>query len=338
MNIAFIPARGGSKSIPLKNIKYLAGKPLLYWVTKAANDAKCVDKVIVATDHYEIKRTALSFGFQKILVYDRDAGNATDVASTESVMLEYLSKNLFAKESNFFLIQATSPLLSTEMIDDMFSAWKMNGADSSLSVVRNKRFFWREDGTPVNYNFRTRPTRQAFLGQLMENGACYMNRTEAVLRDQCRLSGRVFPFEMPEYTAIEIDEPDDWFVIEKIMLRLKKHDGMPPHGKTFCFDIDGVLGLVADAIELNGDYAKNIQNSEMVDICNWLYNLGNRIIINTARGSGSGYNWSEVTRSQLALWGVKYHELHFGKPAADFYVDDKATTLDMLRTLFSCCQ
>ena len=72
MNIAFIPVRGGSKSIPLKNIKLLNGKPLVYWTAKAAQEAKCVDKLVIATDSEEIKDTVLSFGFSKLGVYDRN--------------------------------------------------------------------------------------------------------------------------------------------------------------------------------------------------------------------------------------------------------------------------
>ena len=72
MNIAFIPARGGSKSIPLKNIKEINGKPLIYWTSKAAEDAKCIDKIIIATENEKIKETVLNFGFKKLEVYDRD--------------------------------------------------------------------------------------------------------------------------------------------------------------------------------------------------------------------------------------------------------------------------
>ena len=95
MNIAFIPVRGGSKSIPLKNIKILNGKPLVYWTVNAANEAKNIDKVIVATDSKEIKDIVLSFGLNKLEVYDRDSANAQDTSSTESVMLEYLEKTKY---------------------------------------------------------------------------------------------------------------------------------------------------------------------------------------------------------------------------------------------------
>ena len=105
MNIAFIPVRGGSKSIPLKNIKLLNGKPLVWWTAHAAEGAKCVDKLVIATDSQEIKNTVLSFGFSKLEVYDRSPENAQDTSSTESVILEYLEN--VNTNGNLILIQAT---------------------------------------------------------------------------------------------------------------------------------------------------------------------------------------------------------------------------------------
>lgn len=216
-NIAFIPVRGGSKSIPLKNIKLLAGKPLVYWTAKAANDAKCIDKVIIATDSKEIKLAVESLGLQKVSIYDRDPKNAQDASSTESVMLEYINNQKLLDEDYFFLIQATSPLLESKHIDGMYNQLLTQKADSVLSCVRNKRFFWSEDGKSLNYNYRNRPRRQDFVGLMMENGACYINSVRNIKKDQNRLSGKIAVYEMPEYTAVEIDEPDDFLIIEKLM-------------------------------------------------------------------------------------------------------------------------
>ena len=329
-NIAFIPVRGGSKSIPLKNIKLLAGKPLVYWTAAAANNAKCIDRVVIATDSDDIRATVRAFtDLQKVELYDRDAANATDTASTESVMLEYITKSKLAPTDNFFLIQATSPLLKSEHIDEMFKKMQRDGADSALSCVRNKRFFWSPDGKSINYDYRARPRRQDFNGMLMENGACYINSVANILRDKNRMSGKISVYEMPEYTATEIDEPDDFIIIEKLMT---KYNGVQmPTGKTFCFDIDGVLGRFADIKDMAGNYANNLPNQPMIDICNKLYDAGNKIILHTARGSGNGIDWSDRTRAQLAHWGLRYHALTFGKPPADFYIDDKMMSLERLK-------
>ena len=89
MNVAFIPVRGGSKSIPLKNIKSIAGKPLVYWTAKAANDCSYIDKVYIATDSDVIKETVETFRLEKVAVIGRSVDTATDTASTESAMLEF---------------------------------------------------------------------------------------------------------------------------------------------------------------------------------------------------------------------------------------------------------
>ena len=140
MNVAFIPVRGGSKSIPLKNIKELNGKPLVYWTIKAANDCENIDIIYVSTDSEEIKNVVESFKFDKVKVIGRSLESATDTASTEFAMLEFANNYEF---DNIVLIQATSPLLRTEDLDGGFKLYE--SSDSVLSVVRQKRFIWEND-------------------------------------------------------------------------------------------------------------------------------------------------------------------------------------------------
>jgi len=332
MNIAFIPVRGGSKSIPLKNIKILAGKPLVFWVANAASKAEFIDKVVVATDDARIKTAVESMNLPKVCVFDRDAENATDTASTESVILEFIGDSNLNPDDNIFLIQATSPLLQADMIDDMFQKFMQSGKDSALSAVRNKRFFWNEDGISLNYDVNHRPRRQDFLGCLMENGAVYINSVKNISNSKCRLSGTVFVYEMPEQMGLELDEPIDWIIMELLLAGTQVKHSVT--SKTFCFDIDGVIGEKSDVKDMGGSYANNTANKEIIRICNKLYDNGNKIVLYTARGSNSGMDWSEITQKQLKSWGLKYHELHFGKPAADFYIDDKMLALSQLGRLF----
>lgn len=220
MNIAFIPVRRGSKSIPLKNIKIINGKPLVYWTTNAANNAECIDKVIIATDSEEIKEIVKNFNMEKVEIYDRDPLNAQDISSTESVMLEFIEKNSFNKNDNFFLIQATSPMLTNFDIENIYEKYINSDADSIFSGVLEKRFYWtrNEDGNkPINYDYKNRPRRQDFKGMILENGACYINKVGNILRDKNRLSGKIISYELPEYTAFEIDEEIDWIIIEQLM-------------------------------------------------------------------------------------------------------------------------
>ena len=89
--------------------------------------------------------------------------------------------------------------------------------------------------------------------------------------------------------------------------------------KIYCFDIDGTL-----CSQVNGNYAQAEPYSDRVSSVNALFHAGNRIVLFTARGSKSGIDWVEATRVQIEKWGLRYHELVFGKPHADFYIDDKA--------------
>ena len=221
MNIAFIPVRGGSKSIPMKNIKMINNKPLVYWVAFAAQNTKCIDKFVIATDSEEIKAVVKLFGFSKLEIYDRDSKNAQDSSSTESVMLEYIEKTNLKEDDLFFLIQATSPLLKSEHIDNMYEKFRQNEYDSMFTGVTEKQFHWiyTDSGIikPINYDYRNRPRRQDFEGIFAENGACYINSVGNIMRDKCRLSGKIGTFEMPSYTSYEIDEPYDWVIIEELM-------------------------------------------------------------------------------------------------------------------------
>ena len=240
MNIVFIPVRGGSKSIPLKNIKSFCGKPLVFWVANAALQAVKVDKIVIATDSAEIKDTVNALNFEKLEVYDRNPINAQDTSSTESVMLEYIGAAKIDPESTMILLQATSPFLKATDIDAGLDQLAASEKDSLLSCANIKRFFWQKDGNPMNYDFNHRPSRQDFDGALIENGAMYINKVKNIVANENRLNGSIDIYEMPEYTMTEIDEPDDWvyaeYLMKKYLLKKEKKEI-----QLFLSDVDGVL-------------------------------------------------------------------------------------------------
>lgn len=250
MNVAFIPVRGGSKSIPLKNIKPISGKPLVYWTVKAACGCKYIDKVYVATDSDRIRETVEGFKtgmeaelFSKAEVIGRSAESASDTASTEFAMLEFADKYDF---DNVVLVQATSPLLQAGDLDRGFKAFQTDGTDSVLSVVRQKRFHWGNDkqgyAHPTNYDVFHRPRRQEFDGYLVENGAFYISSKADLISSKNRVSGNIKAVEMNDDTFFEIDEPSDWVIIEALM---KKNGISAPAEiheiKMFLTDCDGCL-------------------------------------------------------------------------------------------------
>lgn len=241
--IAFIPVRGGSKSIPLKNIKPFCGKPLVCWNIEALEACHEVDEVIVATDSDDIWNTVESRNYKKTTLYRRSAENACDTASTESVMLEYIHYANLGNDNIFMLVQATSPLTETKHFTEALQMYANGEYDSIITCVRNYRFFWNEDGTSMNYDYLNRPRRQNFNGMLMENGAFYINTVGNILSNGNRLGGKIGIYEMPEYTATEIDEPDDCVILENLIYRhvLCQNNELSSKIKLFLCDVDGTL-------------------------------------------------------------------------------------------------
>ncbi|MCL2436402.1 MAG: N-acylneuraminate cytidylyltransferase [Clostridiales bacterium] len=241
MNVAFIPVRGGSKSIPRKNSKLMAGKPLVYWATKAASECPEIDKVYVCTDSVEIREAVAAFDLPNVEVVGRSEASATDIASTELAMIEFAHAHAF---ENIVLIQATSPLITASDLQNGFESLRRYAADGVLSVVRQKRFVWTDADSsfaePQNYDYANRPRRQDFDGFLVENGAFYITSRDLLLKKECRLSGNIKTVEMPPESYIELDEPEDWAVVEALLLKRERSVTIPEI-KLFLTDCDGTL-------------------------------------------------------------------------------------------------
>ena len=209
--VAIIPIRSGSKGIPNKNIKLLAGKPLIWWVLSALENSN-VDKIIVALDREYIDLIR-SFSFSKVKMYLRDPKNSRDTSSTEDVLIEVI--NNLNIEDDILLAQATSPLTTSNDFNGGIKLYKKY--DSILSVVNQKRFIWDSKGISVNYNYRNRPRRQDWDGYLVENGAFYISNYALILESENRISGNIGLYKMDEKTYYEIDSEDDWKIIENLI-------------------------------------------------------------------------------------------------------------------------
>jgi len=215
MTVALIPLRGGSKSIPNKNIKPIGGKPLCGWVIEAALSSRLVEDVFVSTECSNIKKVIKELGYN-VKFIDRPEEYATDTASTESVIIDFLNKFLTDK---VVTIQATSPMLTSIDLDLAINKFEKEKADSLLSVARVKHFFWDDNVKPINYDPMNRPRRQDFNGTLIENGAFYITKKNIIEKYKCRLGGKIIFYEMPVDTYWEIDELSDWEFVENMLLK-----------------------------------------------------------------------------------------------------------------------
>ncbi|XP_016344261.1 N-acylneuraminate cytidylyltransferase-like isoform X2 [Sinocyclocheilus anshuiensis] len=217
---ALILARGGSKGIPLKNIKMLAGVPLMGWVIRAALDSGVFDSVWVSTDHDEIASVARAWGAE---VHRRSPEVSKDSSSSLETIQEFSRLN--PDVGVICNIQATSPCLHPHHLKEAVEFITKEGFDSVFSVVRRHHFRWQEvekgDGQctkALNLNPVCRPRRQDWAGELCENGSFYFT-TKELLEKGLLQSGKMKYFEMkPEY-SVDIDVDIDWPVAEQRVLR-----------------------------------------------------------------------------------------------------------------------
>ncbi|XP_077356161.1 N-acylneuraminate cytidylyltransferase A [Festucalex cinctus] len=217
---ALVLARGGSKGIPLKNIKMLAGVPLIGWVLRAAVDSELFDSVWVSTDHDKIEQVALAWGAQ---VHRRSPEVSRDSSSSLETIQEFIRLNPHV--DILCHIQATSPCLHPFHIKEALEFITAHGYDSVFSVVRRHHFRWQEvkKGSgevtkAFNLDPANRPRRQDWDGELCENGSFYFNTKELIEKGRPQ-SGKVSYYEMlPEY-SVDIDVDIDWPVAEQRVLR-----------------------------------------------------------------------------------------------------------------------
>ncbi len=214
-----MPLRGGSKSIPLKNILEIEGKPLFAWALESALESKCFDSILVATDSLQIKEAVLNWFGDQVNVISRTKSSASHTAPTELVMMEVCRKFDFSVMS---LIQATSPLTKPEHFSEARKHFEEESLDSLFTGVEKKSFYWSFRNQPLNYQPSRRPRRQDFEGCIEENGAFYFTKKEILNAHQSRLGGKIGHYLMPESTAVELDEPADVETIAGLLSKTKK--------------------------------------------------------------------------------------------------------------------
>jgi CMP-N,N'-diacetyllegionaminic acid synthase len=218
--LAIIPARAGSKGVPGKNLRPLAGKPLILWTIEQALAAKRLSDVVVSTDSEEIAAFARAAG--ALAPFLRPPELATDEAATEPAMRHALGQMEQRGDpyDAVMLLQPTSPLRLPGTIDRAIEAFNTSGADSLLGVVANHAFFWQTDPIRASYDPANRPRRQDIAPsdrRYRETGSIYLTRRDAFLEDGNRLAGNIALFEMDEREGWEVDTLTDFAVLETLM-------------------------------------------------------------------------------------------------------------------------
>jgi CMP-N,N'-diacetyllegionaminic acid synthase len=221
--LTIIPARGGSKGLPGKNIKIINEKPLLAYSIEQAKIVSYEHKIVVSTDCDQIGKVAIRYGAEYL---KRPENLSGDTATSESALIHALNeyeKNGFNPEYICFL-QCTSPIRSNIDIQNALSQIISDCSDSLLSVSPNHRFIWKigENGPySMNYDFKNRKRRQDLEPEYVENGSIYIFKPWVLKKNNNRLGGKVSLYLMPEESSFEIDSAFDFFIIESLMKGLK---------------------------------------------------------------------------------------------------------------------
>ncbi len=287
--VCLVPLRGGSKSIPKKNILPFRGKPLACWTLEAALTCPEIAEVWVSTDSEEIRET-IAARLPDVRFCRRDPATATDTASTESVMLDFMAQVGF---DVLITAQATSPGTRAADFSEAITRFRLEQADSLLTGVLEKRFYWSPDGKPLNYDPLHRPRRQDFAGSIVENGAFYITRRSLLASASCRLGGRITVFVMNPETFHEIDEPGDWHKIAGVL----SGAGVPRDVRLLVCDVDGTLTDAGMYYSAEGDTLRKFNTRDAHGLAQ-VRKLGVEVVLLSAEDSA-------ITRARARKLGIE---------------------------------
>jgi N-acylneuraminate cytidylyltransferase len=242
---AIIPARGGSKGLPGKNLKTVGGLPLIARAVKAARAAHAIGGVYVSTDDDDIAAAA---GFYGAHIIRRPPSIAGDAASSESALLHALAQMKAARQTpeDFAFIQCTSPFIRPADLDAAIMRRRSSGADCVFAAVRCPHFLWRQkksgDAAAVGHNpKRPRERRQTRAAQFAEAGAFYIVKTAPFVRLKNRFCGRCEILEIDSARAMEIDDEADLRRARRLAAEIDSDFILPRKTRAIVMDFDGVL-------------------------------------------------------------------------------------------------
>lgn len=219
--LALIPARGGSKGIPKKNIRPFAGKPLIAHSIEAGKGSKCVDRVIVSTDDAEIAEIAKSFGAEVPVMRPAEiSGDKSPVMEAVIHMLDFLRDNEGYEPTHLLLLQTTSPLRRSSDIDAAVELFQKRDAESLVSMCRTENgLFTKDENDLVHTEYDGyKTTNRQMLPKCYKLDGCMLYLIDVnVLREKRSfLAGKLVGFEIPRWRAVDLDDPEDFVVGELI--------------------------------------------------------------------------------------------------------------------------
>jgi CMP-N,N'-diacetyllegionaminic acid synthase len=220
--ITIIPARGGSKGVPGKNIKDFGGKPLIVRSIEHALQSDLMNAVYVSTDDQKIAEISKNAGAKIIW---RPKGISGDTATTESA-IEHALSEISPKPDIIVLLQATSPIRPKNAVQNALAKFINESCNSLLSISPTHRFFWRikDNETIAEYDYLNRPRRQDMKTEdirYVENGSLYVFSRDNFEKTGNRLGGKIGHIIFDEEYSGEIDSEIDFMTLERIYTKLR---------------------------------------------------------------------------------------------------------------------
>lgn len=217
--IAVVPARGGSKGIKRKNLRFLSGKPLLFYVLQTLKTCELIDDIIVTTDDNEIMHYVNQFG---VKIHNRPPELAGDHVTLDPVVLSAVTwyEEIFEKKVDHVItVQPTSPLLTKKTLNEAINYFTASDSDCVISAVDDTHLTWIIKQDRYIPNYKKRLNRQWLDKVLKETGAFVISKRH-VLDSGSRIGGEIKLFEMPAIEGIDIDTPNDWLICSALLKRI----------------------------------------------------------------------------------------------------------------------
>jgi|TARA_B100000953_G_scaffold272712_1_gene244356 N-acylneuraminate cytidylyltransferase len=219
-NVAIILARGGSKTIPKKNIKNFCGKPLIAWSIEQAKNTKNIKNVWVSSDDKKILSISKKFGAKTILRPKSLSKNTSTSVSGWIHAINEIEK-MDDKIDTVIALQPTSPIREVSDLENSIQKFTRNNFDSMFSASKIGDFYiWRKKGksySSINYDFHNRPRRQDFEEQYVENGSFYIFKPNTIRKFQNQLGGKIGISLMDFWKSFEIDDSEDLKFLKILM-------------------------------------------------------------------------------------------------------------------------
>lgn len=292
--VGIIPARGGSKGLPRKNIKPLCGMPLIYWTIQAAKKSKLLSDFYVSTDDDEIEEIAIKFGAK---VLKRPKFLAEDTTTTIEVLSHIIEKNPF---ENIVVLQPTSPLRNEDTIDTCIDEYARGHFDTLATGYYTKILEYAK-----HHNLR----RQDIQGFFYDDGNVYI-LDRKIIEKKCWFGENICRKNLERELSFEIDDSTDFFIIEKLLkkrIEEKKQEGVLfeqlKNIKLLVLDVDGVLTDAGMYYSATGEELKKFNTKDGHGI-QLLQKLGIKICIITGENSEIVKRRAEKLQIELVFTGI----------------------------------